>query len=359
MRAGPPAGAALAPPVQAAPPPVPALRPAGWRRRATVLAALGAALGVALVLSATRGAAPVPLGGVLEAITAFDPADADHHVVRQIRLPRVLAGALVGASLAVAGALMQGVTRNPLASPGIMGLTAGAHLALTAGVLAVPGLVHHWAIALSMGGAVLGVAAVLGIALLAPDGLTPIKLALAGVTLSTVLGGLTALLVHRAGRDQEVMLYFAGGFVGTTWRDVAQLLPACALGVAVALALARDVTVLGLGDDVAAGLGQRSRRVKAAASAAVVLLVGGAVSVAGPVGFVGLVAPHVARSLLGLDYRWIVPGAALVGAFGVALADLGARSLNPPIELPVGVVTAAIGVPFLLVLARRTDVELS
>lgn len=306
----------------------------------------------------TNGAAAVSAGQALAAMFAPEAGNVQHLVIREIRLPRIVLAALVGACLAVAGALMQGVTRNPLASPGIMGLTAGAEFALTMGVVLAPGLLGAWSVVLSMVGALLGVAVVFGLGALARDGLTPVKLALAGVTLSLLLSGLTAILVFRARLNQDVALYFAGGFVGSTWGDVVQLAPLGIAGLILGVVLARDVTVLSLGADVAAGLGQRTQTVRLGASIAVVVLVGGAVAVAGPVGFVGLVAPHLARAVLGLDYRWVVPGSAVISGALVTAADLLARSLNPPFELPAGVVTAAIGVPFFLYLARRTRIEL-
>jgi iron complex transport system permease protein len=313
----------------------------------------GAALIFCIIFSTSVGAADVPLGTVWKAVFSYDPSNTDHIIIHEVRLPRVVAGAMVGVAFAVAGAIMQGMTRNPLASPSLMGLNAGAYFMITLGLVFLPWLTLNGLIWLSFAGAALGAGIVYGIGSMAQGSLTPVKLALAGIAVSALLSALGEGLVILHGEAFQLLLFFAGGVAGTNWGQVQILLPFLIIGLLGGMILARNITVLNLGDDVARGLGQRTAPVKAAGSVVVVALAGSAVWVGGPIGFIGLIIPHVARFLVGLDYRWIIPASALLGALMLVLADLGARMVNPPFETPVGIVTAAVGVPFFLYLARR------
>ena len=327
------------------------------RSRPLVATFLMLGCAVALVFglgwSVSVGAADIELGTVWRAVFTYDATLSAHQIIQEVRLPRVVVGAMVGASFAVAGAIMQGMTRNPLASPSIMGLNAGAAFFLVLAFVLLPGLNYTGLIIASFFGAGFGAALVFGIGSLSRGGLTPVKLALAGAAVTALLSSLTTGLVLYFNLAQNVLFYTAGGLQGTRWEQVQLLLPWFLGALIAALVLSRSVTVLSLGDEVAKGLGLRTGLVKALCTLVVLLLAGAAVAVAGGVGFVGLVVPHVARFLVGLDYRLIIPSSALLGALLLVLADLGARMLKPPFETPVGLITALIGVPFFLYLARR------
>jgi len=301
------------------------------------------------------GDVPIDAGTVWDALFHYDPQLSAHIIVRDSRLPRAMADVLVGASLAVAGAIMQAVTRNPLASPGIMGLNTGASFATVTALVFLPMLNRYELILLSISGAALGAVLVYGLASLSRGGLTPVRLALTGLAVSTLLGAVGNGLKIYYEMGQDLMLWFARGTEGVRWSDIGAVWPLILVGLVGAVGIAPSVGVLLLGEHVARGLGQRTVLTKFLAAVIVVLIAGGAVSLAGPVGFVGLVVPHLARSLVGLDPRAVIPGSALLGSTLMLFADLGARLATPAFKtpVPVGVVTALVGIPFFLHLVSR------
>ncbi|MCQ6561817.1 FecCD family ABC transporter permease [Paenibacillus mendelii] len=309
-------------------------------------------------LSISFGAADIPFLVVWEAIFQFNPDLNQHQVIQELRLPRVLGGAMVGASLAVAGAIMQGMTRNPLADSGLLGLNAGAGLMLTLCFAFFPGLPFMYLIMYSFLGAGVSVALVYGIGSLAKGGLTPVRLVLAGAALSALLSALSEGIALYFHIGQDLAYWYAGGLAGTTLFQLKIMLPWIAAAIAGAIVLSRSITMLSLGEEVARGLGQRTQLIKLAGAIIVLVLAGSAVSVVGSVGFVGLMIPHLTRKLVGVDYRWIIPCSAVLGSLLVVFADLGARMVNPPYETPVGALIALIGVPFFLYLARKERREL-
>jgi iron complex transport system permease protein len=317
-----------------------------------------AALLLGLALSISLGAADIHLATVWTAVFAYNAELTQHQIIQELRLPRALAGALVGACFAVAGAMMQGMTRNPLASPGLLGVNAGAAMALAVCFSFFPGLPFYYVVLYSFAGAALGTGIVFGVGMLAKGGLSPVRLALAGAAVSALLFSASEGISIYFQTAQDLAFWYAGGVSGVTWLQIAIIAPWVIGGVAAAMALSRSITLLSLGEDVAAGLGQRTAWVKAAGSIVVLILAGAAVSVVGPVGFVGLVIPHIARFLVGVDYRWVIPCSCILGALLVVLADMAARMVNPPFETPVGVMTALIGVPFFLYLARKESREM-
>ncbi len=318
------------------------------------LALCGLAVACLLAVSLGVGSLAIPVPEVVSGLVA-PSGDLSDLVLQTVRLPRTLAGLLVGASLAVAGAIMQALTRNPLASPGILGVNAGAALAVVAAVLVLgdPPLATYALFALA--GAALAGAVVYGLATAAgAGGNSPLRLALAGAVLAAFLGALTtALLLLDQNTLDQVRFWTAGSLAGRDWDLLRLTAPYLLAGLALSLPLARQLTTLSLGDDVARGLGQGSATVKLSAAAAVVLLAGGSVALAGPIGFVGLVAPHLARFLVGADYRWVLPYSALLGAALVTVGDIGARLALRPQEIPVGVLMALLGAPFFVYLARN------
>lgn len=304
-------------------------------------------------VSIAFGLTEIGTGTLLAALVQFDGSPA-HVIIRTVRLPRALIATAVGGSLAVAGALMQALTRNPLAAPGILGVNAGAALMVVAAVflLRTASLsLYAWFAFL---GAALAAAAVYGLASLGRGGMTPLKLTVAGAALTALLSSLTqGILVVNERTVDEIRFWLAGSVAGRDLALFRQVLPYMLAGLAGALLLGRQVTTLSLGEDVARGLGQRTGWVKGAVAAIVVLLAGSSVALAGPIGFVGLAVPHLSRALGGNDYRWILPYAAVLGAILLLLADVAARFVIRPEEVPVGVMTALIGAPFFIWLARR------
>lgn len=298
------------------------------------------------------GAKVVPLGTVAEAFWGYDEAVFDHVVIRDLRLPRALMAVAVGSGLAVAGALMQGVTRNPLADPGLLGLLAGASFAVVLGTFA--GLTNPATIpALAALGALVAASLVWVIASAAPGGATPMTLVLAGAAVTAFLGALTAtmLLVDETSFE-NLRVWLTGtlavrpgpaGLWAAGW---------LVLGLVVALSTARKVTALAMGDEAATGLGVDVKKLRLAILVSVVALTAAAVAMAGPMGFVGLVVPHMVRLVVGHDYRVIIPAAAVAGATYILLADIAARMLLAPVEISTGLITALLGAPFFIWLVR-------
>lgn len=319
---------------------------------------VGLIIGIALLLlmlvaGIMLGAAEISPQTVIDALFNYDESLFEHLIIQTVRLPRVLAGALAGASLAVAGAIMQGVTRNPLASPGILGVNAGAAMAVVIAVYLLGDIPLSMYAGFAMIGATVTAAIVYGLGSMGRGGATPLRLTLAGVIMTSFAGSFTtAILITDRDTLDQIRFWTVGSLAGRDFPLLIQTAPWMIVGMIGALLLARQITTISLGDDIAAGLGQNTLIVKALAALMVVCLAGGAVALAGPIGFVGLVAPHLVRFLVGVDYRWILPYSALTGALLVIGGDLVARIIIRPLELPVGVMMALIGAPFFVYLAR-------
>ncbi|MWV42723.1 iron chelate uptake ABC transporter family permease subunit [Paenibacillus sp. HJL G12] len=311
-----------------------------------------------IALSVSFGAADIKFMTVWSAVFHYNPDLTQHQIIQELRLPRVLGGAMVGVCFAVAGAIMQGMTRNPLADSGLLGLNAGAGFALALCFAFFPGLPFMFLILFSFLGAGLGASLVFGIGSMARGGLTPLRLVLAGAALSALLSALSEGIALYFRIGQDLAFWYAGGVAGTSWLQLKIMFPWVAAAVAGAIMLSRSITMLSLGDEVAKGLGLRSGPVKLAGTLIVLILAGAAVSVVGAVGFVGLIIPHLTRKLVGVDYRWIIPCSAILGALLVVFADLAARMVNPPYETPLGALIALIGVPFFLYISRKEGREL-
>ncbi len=323
-----------------------------WARWAGVAACL---LVVGIAVSLHVGDVSINSRTIINSLVHYNAALTDHVIVRQWRLPRAVADVLVGASLAVAGAIMQSVTRNPLASPGIMGLNTGASFATVVAIVAWPAAGRPQLMVVSIAGATLGAALVYGLGSFSRGGLTPVRLALTGIAVSALLGAIAGGIMIYNELGQDLLLWYARGSENVQWEDVVLFLPLAAVGMIGATAIAPALGVLSLSDHAARGLGQRTQATRLVASLIVLVLAGGAVSLAGPVGFIGLIVPHFVRSLVGFDHRLVIPGSALCGALLLLAADVGARLATTPYRaaVPVGVVTSLIGVPFFLYLACR------
>lgn len=324
----------------------------GRLRTFGLLAAL-VVLVATVVASLAIGAMSIHVGEVIAAFTAFDDSDA-HVVVTELRVPRTEVGLLVGAALGAAGALMQGVTRNPLAEPGILGINAGAAFAVVLAIFLLDistVLLYAW---FALLGAGLTAVLLYTLGSSGRDGATPIKLALAGAVLAALLTSLTsAVLVFDTQTLDQFRFWIVGSIAGRDTNVALSVAPFIGAGLLIALLAGRWLNALALGDDVARSLGQHVGRARVASGVGFVLLAGGAVAAAGPIAFVGLTVPHVARALVGPDYRWIVPYSIVMGAILLLVGDVIGRVVAPPGELEVGVVTAIIGAPFFIWLVRR------
>lgn len=301
----------------------------------------------------TLGTVRIPFPSVWNAIVRFD-GTREHLLVMTIRLPRVLACLLAGSALAVSGAIMQAVTNNPLASPGLLGINAGASFAVVLVMTlfgAGTGNVYLW---YAFCGAGLAAVVVYGLGSFGLAGQSTVGLVLAGAIVATFLTALTsAILIFDQSTLDTVRLWTAGSVSGRTMAQAAAVAPYILVGLAGALLLGRHLVTLSLGAEAARSLGQNPLVWRAIAVALVIMLAGSAVALAGPIGFVGLVVPHIVRLTIGIDYRWILPFSALGGALLVIGADTAGRMLFASQNFPVGVTVALIGAPFFLWLARN------
>jgi iron complex transport system permease protein len=320
--------------------------------RGAGLALALALLGFAVLLSLAVGARSIPVSEVLDALrSGGDSRDAT--VVLDVRLPRTLLGLAVGVALGLAGALMQALTRNPLADPGLLGVNAGAAAAvvIAIGLLGITGTTAYvW---LAFLGAALASVAVYGIGSAGRGGATPVRLALAGAALSAAL---TAIIYGVTLTDEKLLqqynLWSVGALSGRGRSELTAVLPFIGLGAVVAVLLARPLNALALGDDSARALGARVGRTRVAGAAAITLLCGAATAAAGPIYFLGLTVPHAARAICGPDQRWVIAYSAVLGATLMLLADVLGRVLVRPSELQVGLMLAVVGAPVFILLVR-------
>lgn len=321
-------------------------------RGATVLAL--AALLLACFASLAIGARVVTPGQVWAALTAFDPADPGQVVVRSLRLPRLVAGLIAGAGLGVAGVIMQTVTRNPLAEPGLLGLNAGASFAVVLAATLLPGLPPGVLALVAFPGAALAAVAVFLAGGVRRGGASPVRLALAGAALTALLLSLVTLLTTLRQEALDVQRFWVVGSLGSAAeRPVLAMLPLALAGLALALMLADRFDLLAMGQDTARALGIRTGAVLTGALAAVTLLTGAAVSVAGPIAFLGLVVPHLARAVTGPGSRRAMLLAAPLGAALILFADVAGRLIAPPGEVRVGTIMALVGGPAFALFVRR------
>lgn len=310
--------------------------------------ALFAAIAVSLIYGSTN----MRLVVVWHALMDFNPQDMEHQIIQEIRVPRALTAALIGAYLALSGAIMQALTRNPLAEPSLLGVSYGAAFALVVTLSFFPGLSSAGAAIVSMVGAGAAVLLVFSLAAISKGGAAPVKLALAGVAIGMFLSSLTSVIALHFDVAKELSFWYAGSLANADWNGLKMLSIIGVMGIPIIIGLARPLTLLNLGVEVTQGLGINLRLINTFGVIAVLLLTGSSVAVSGTVGFVGLVIPHIVRMLVGSDYRFLLPVSTVFGSLLLVLADIGARMINPPYETPIGVVTAAIGVPFFLYLVR-------
>lgn len=306
----------------------------------------------AMVASLTLGSVDISFSTIVHTLLG-NVQTTDEMVIWNIRFPRNIVGALVGANLAVSGAILQAVMKNPLADPGIVGVSSGAGLAGVIMLIFMPEA-SILLTPVAFVGAMLSAAAVYALAW--KNGIRPTRIILAGVAVSAFLGsGISALLVFYSDKVQGALLWMVGGLSARSWPQVETLFPYTILGLVLALAGCKALTILSLGDETARGLGVPVERVRFSMTAVAALLAAGAVSVAGLIGFVGLVVPHIVRLIIGTDYKYVIPGSAILGAGVLVLCDTLGRVAFSPIEIPAGIIMAFLGAPFFLYLLRRSS----
>lgn len=317
-----------------------------------VLAVSPVAVVLVLLASVMYGAKTMDWTTVRDAFFHFDPDNVNHQIVLHSRLPRAAGALLIGGFLAMSGAMMQGMTRNYLASPAILGVSDGAAFAITVTMILMPNGSMLGLVASSFIGSAFGVGLVFLLSWMIPGGMSPVRMAILGTIIGTFLSSASSALAISFNISQNVSFWFNARLHQMN-PDLVQLaLPLGLIGLAVTLILARFITIISLGDDIAAGLGQRTFWVKLATMGCVALLTGVSVALAGKIAFVGLLIPHMTRYLVGVDYRWVIPCSGLMGAVFLGLSDVLSRFMNYPFETPIGVVTSVVGIPFFLYLIR-------
>lgn len=332
-----------------------ALRRSGRVRLFWLLVVLSA-LAAACVLSLSFGTRSVSWSDIAAGLSG--QTDTIEQAVVAVRVPRTILAALAGAALGLAGAVMQGITRNPLADPGILGVNAGAAMAVVIGIAWFDMQSLHAFLWTAIFGAALAACLVYIVGSLGRGGATPLKLALAGAATSIAMASLTiAIILPRNDIAGGVRSWQIGGVGGATYDGILPTLPFLAAGLVVSLLSARNINLLALGDEAAAGLGARVALGRGGAAFGAVLLCGAATAACGPIGFVGLVVPHLCRLLVGVDHRWLLPFSALTGAVLLITADVLGRILARPTELDVGIVTAFVGAPVFIWIVRQRRVR--
>jgi iron complex transport system permease protein len=311
-----------------------------------------------MILAISLGAKDVSFNTVLSAIFHYNPKLTEQQIIHELRLPRVIGAAIVGASFAVAGCLMQGVTRNPLADAGILGINAGAMFTVTLCFAFFPSIPYSLLMIFSFIGAVLSTLFIFIIGSSVPGGLTPIRFTISGSVIAAFLHSLSAGVAIYFDLSQDLAFWYAGGVAGIKWDHLNVLVPVILITIVWAITMGRSVSLISLGDDIAKNLGMNVILIKVLAIIVAVILAGVSVSAVGSIGFIGLVIPHISRKLVGVDYKLIIPMSALLGSILLILADLGARTINPPRELAIGILVALVGVPFFLYIARKTGRDL-
>jgi iron complex transport system permease protein len=315
-----------------------------------ILITLAIMCSVLFIVGNVKGTIPVSISQIFEILWSHDTS-ADSMIIWNIRLPRMILAALVGINLALSGAILQGVMNNPLADPSIIGISSGAGLFGIFILVIFPEYQAFVPLA-AFAGAML--AATMIYLLSWKDGIQPTRVILAGVAVSALFGaGISGTLVFFSDRVHGALTFMNGSLSSRSWPEVQTILPYTIIGLVLAILFSKRLNILILGDDIARGLGLNVERTRLELTALAALLAASAVSVVGLLGFVGLIVPHSIRLIMGNDYKFLIPGSALLGAALVMGSDTFARTIFSPTEIPVGIVMAVLGVPFFLFLLRR------
>ncbi len=304
------------------------------------------------VVAMVFGAADVSVKDVWLALTSSASGE-KISIIREIRLPREIAAVFVGAALAVSGAIMQGMTRNPLADPGLLGLSAGAYAALAFTIAFIPSANYFITMLACFIGAAVGAIMVFGISAIRRGGFSPLRIVLAGSAISSFLFALAEGIGLYFKISKDISMWTAGGMIGTTWDQLKVIVPFIVVGIIISLFLSRQLTILSLSEEVAVGLGQNITQIKILLFIVIIILAGASVALVGNMAFIGLMIPHIVRVIVGTDYRYILPMSAIVGATFMLFADTLGRTLNSPYETPVVAIVAIFGLPFFLIIVKK------
>ncbi|MWC29801.1 FecCD family ABC transporter permease [Paenibacillus sp. MMS18-CY102] len=311
------------------------------------------ALAVIFSLAMWLGAKDVTLRELWSILTNQGGNDDKIAMLREIRYPREVAAVLVGAALAVAGAIMQGLTRNPLADPGLLGLTAGANASLALAVAALPAMNYVGIMLVCFLGAALGMFLVIGLGSLKKGGLSPFRIVLAGSAVSAFLLAASEGISLLSKTSKDVTMWTSGGLIGTTWAQVQAISPVIIVAIVVAMLMSKSLTILSLNEEAAVGLGIRMAYVKTVLYLVIIMLAGAAVALVGNMAFIGMMIPHIVRALFGTDYRIVIPMSVIWGAMFMLMADTLGRTVHAPFETPVVAIMAIFGLPFFLAVVRK------
>ncbi|MDY2737620.1 MAG: iron ABC transporter permease [Intestinibacter sp.] len=314
-------------------------------------------LTLGIFISVSIGAKDISFSNMIDSLFTNNN-DIESKIIRDVRIPRALAGALVGGFLAVSGAIMQGITRNPIAEPSVIGITQGATF-----MVAVALVLQQINPNIVIGGFSLMIFAFLGggisglfvyfLSSRSIGKVDPVKLTLAGTALGTLLISLATGACMYFNLSQQLSFWICGGFIGVKWQGVKLLLIVGVIGISLAMILSKKITILSLGEEVAIGLGENTNHTRLIALIIVILLTGASVSVAGNIIFVGLIIPQIVKKIVGVDYKYIIPCSFVMGAVLLVYSDVFSRLINPPYETPIGSLTALLGVPVFIYLIRK------
>ncbi|MGI8314038.1 FecCD family ABC transporter permease [Halobacillus mangrovi] len=307
---------------------------------------------VCFVIAIRYGAADIHMKDIVLALTS-DVENKGTLLIKEIRLPREIGAVVVGAALAVSGAIMQGLTKNPLADPGLLGLTSGANMALAVALAIIPGANYFWITIACFIGAAAGAVLVIGIGSIKRGGFSPFRIVLAGAAVSAFLTAIGEFIGLYFKVSKDITMWTAGGLIGTTWSQLQIVIPFVVIGTLLALFLSKQLTVLSLNEELAIGLGQKVLLIKICLFVSVIILAGAAVALVGNMVFIGLMIPHIVRALAGTDYRFILPMSVFTGGTFLLLADTVGRTINAPYETPVAAIVAMLGLPFFLLIVRK------
>lgn len=303
-------------------------------------------------VSMVLGAAETTIKEVWLALTSNVKTDTIT-MLREIRLPREIAAIFVGAALGVSGAIMQGLTRNPLADPGLLGLTAGATAALAITIAFIPSANYFAIMIACFFGAGVGAFLVIGIGAMKRGGFSPFRIVLAGAAVSAFLYAIAEGVGIYFKISKDVSMWTAGGIIGTTWGQLYVIIPFILISIIVSLFLSRQLTILSLNEEIAIGLGQKITHIKYVLFVIIIILAGASVALVGNMAFIGLMVPHIVRAIVGTDYRYILPTSAVIGATFLLIADTIGRTINAPFETPVAAVVSMLGLPFFLFIVHK------
>ncbi|GGE82911.1 FecCD family ABC transporter permease [Priestia taiwanensis] len=309
-------------------------------------------LGIMFVIAMTFGAADTTVHDVWLATMTEEVGD-KLSMIREIRLPREVGAIFIGAALAVSGAIMQGITRNPLADPGLLGLTAGASAALAITIALIPSANYYAIMIACFIGAAIGATMVFGISMMKKGPISPFRIVLAGAAVSAFLQAVSEGVGIYFKISKDVSMWTSGGLNGTTWEQLHILIPIITVTIFIALFLGKQLTILSLSEDVAVGLGQKVFLIKMILFLAIIVLAGASVALVGNLTFLGLIIPHLVRPIVGSDYRLIIPMCAVLGATFMLLADTIGRTINAPYETSIAAIISIVGLPFFLYILRK------